>query len=125
MSKILSGAQQARDKMIERQTENTKNYVTPEKAYEVLTNEPKASKSALDARARMIERLEKRGLDKDIDRSKSCAKRYPNTDGREDSLLSAARRDIAEAIGSRKAQRRRESSSAQDARAAMIERMCK
>ena len=40
MSKILSGAQQARNRMIERQTENTKNYVTPEKAYEVLTNEP-------------------------------------------------------------------------------------
>lgn len=53
MSKILSGAQQARNRMIERQTENTKNYVTPEKAYEVLTNEPEASKSAVEARARM------------------------------------------------------------------------
>ena len=125
MSKVLSGAQQARDKMIERQTENTKNYVTPEKAYEVLTNEPKASKSALDARARMIERMEKRGFDKDADRSNSRARRYPNTDSREDRLLSAARRDIAEALGSIKTRGRSKSGSAQDARAAMIERMCK
>ena len=125
MSKILSGAQQARNIMIERQTEYSKNYVTPEKEYEVLTKEPEASKSAVEARARMIARMEKRELDKGADRSKSHARRSPHTDSREDRLLSAARRDIAEAIGSRKAQRRRESSSAQDARAAMIERMCK
>ncbi len=117
------GAEAARDSMIERhrQTIQENGYITPGAAMAEIMREPEGADGAAEARARMIERME--GRDGDGDKSRSLAKREPHRDSREDPLISAALRDVQDAVKARRIKPKPEQGAATAARAAMLDRM--
>lgn len=114
-------------RMVERQKkpygqedEQEPEYTTPGEAYDTFMQEPSGSKGSTEARARMIERMEKK--DEERDKSRSLAQRSPHRDSREDALIAAALRDVRDTCGAKRQKPAGGQGAAEAARAAMIDR---